>query len=111
MSEGSVIGRGTAVRGNVRGTGPLEILGRVEGDVTIDGDVLIGEAAAVRGNVTGAQIAVSGRVLGDLSGSESILLEPGARVAGDIVAPRIGIGNGALVRGNLRTEGEPSLPL
>jgi cytoskeletal protein CcmA (bactofilin family) len=111
MSEGSVIGRGTVVRGNVRGDGPLEIFGRVEGDVTITGDVLLGEAAAVRGSVTGAQITVSGRVLGDLSGSESVLLEASARVAGDIVAPRIGIGSGALVRGNLRTEGEPSLPV
>ena len=70
------------MRGNVRGRGPLEILGRVEGDVTIDGDVLLGEAAAVRGNVMGAQLTINGRVLGDLSGSESVQLESCARVAG-----------------------------
>jgi len=111
MAHGSVIGPGTVVRGNVRGEGPLEILGRVEGDVAINGDVSLGEQAAVRGNITGAQITVVGRVLGDLSGSEAVLIEAGARVAGDVVAPRIGIGNGALIRGNVRTEGEPSLPV
>ena len=43
MAEASVIGRETVVRGNVRGSGGLEILGRVEGDVSIEGDVLLGD--------------------------------------------------------------------
>jgi cytoskeletal protein CcmA (bactofilin family) len=110
MSDGSVIGPGTVVRGNVRGEGSLSIFGRVEGDVTISGEVVLGEAAAVRGNITAAQITVGGRVLGDLNGSDAVLIESGARVVGDILAPRIGITNGALVRGNVRTEGEAALP-
>ncbi|HEY6557742.1 MAG TPA: polymer-forming cytoskeletal protein [Polyangiaceae bacterium] len=109
MSDGSVIGPGTVVRGNVRGEGSLSILGRVEGDVTISGDVVLGEAGAVRGNITATQITVGGRVLGDLNASETVLIESGARVVGDILAPRIGITNGALVRGNVRTEGEAAL--
>jgi len=106
---GSVIGSDTVVRGNVRGSGPLEILGRVEGDVTVEGDVLLGDGAAVRGNVSGAQLTVSGAVQGDLHGSEAVLVQNGARVVGEIVAPRIGIADGGLVRGNVRTEGEPQL--
>jgi cytoskeletal protein CcmA (bactofilin family) len=109
MAEASVIGQGTVVRGNVRGDGSLEILGRVEGDVAVNGDVLLGEHAAVRGNVSAARITVHGAVQGDLRGSEAVLVERGARVAGDLGAPRIGIANGALVRGNVRTEGEPAL--
>jgi cytoskeletal protein CcmA (bactofilin family) len=109
MASGSVIGSDTVVRGNVRGSGPLEILGRVEGDVTVDGDVLLGEAAAVRGNVSGAQLTVSGAVQGDLRGTEAVLVQNGARVVGEIIAPRIGIADGGLVRGNVRTEGEPQL--
>ena len=109
MPGDSVIGQGTVVRGNVRGSGPLEIYGRVEGDVTVDGDVTLGDAAAVRGNVTGAQVTVGGAVQGDLRGSQAVLVESGARVVGDLLAPRIGIAEGALVRGNVRTEGEPAL--
>jgi hypothetical protein len=77
--------------------------------VSVDGDVLLGDSAAVRGSVSGAQITVSGAVLGDLRATEAVMVQNGARVQGDIVAPRIGIADGGLVRGNVRTEGEASL--
>jgi cytoskeletal protein CcmA (bactofilin family) len=109
MSAGSVIGSGSVVRGSVRGEGSLEILGYVEGDVSVTGDVLVGEGSAVRGNITGGKISVLGAVQGDLRGTEAVLIERGGKVAGDLNAPRIGIANGALVRGNVRTEGEPVL--
>jgi cytoskeletal protein CcmA (bactofilin family) len=109
MSPGSVIGRGAVVRGNVRGEGSLEILGRVEGDVNVTGDVVLGESAVVRGNVTGVELSIAGTVQGDLRGSQSVLLERGARVVGDLSAPRIGVAQGALVRGTVRTDGEPAL--
>jgi hypothetical protein len=79
MSPGSVIGRGAVVRGNVRGEGSLEILGRVEGDVNVTGDVVLGESAVVSGNITGVELSIAGTVQGDLRGSQSVLLERGAR--------------------------------
>jgi cytoskeletal protein CcmA (bactofilin family) len=109
MSAGSVIGSGSVVRGNVRGEGSLEILGRIEGDVSVTGDIVVGEGGWVRGNITGGKISVLGAVQGDLRGSEAVLVERGGKVAGDLAAPRIGIAGGALVRGNVRTEGEPAL--
>lgn len=107
--NGSVIGRGTVVRGNVRGSGSLEILGRVEGDVSVSGELVVGEEGAVRGNVSGSHITCSGAVQGDVRGSEAVVLERGARVVGDLTAPRIGVAPGALVKGLVRTDGEPAL--
>jgi cytoskeletal protein CcmA (bactofilin family) len=92
MPQGSVLGRSTVVRGNVRGTGALEIFGRVEGDVSVTGELVIGEDGAVKG---------------DVRATEAVMLESGARVVGDLNAPRIGVATGALVRGVVRTEGEP----
>jgi cytoskeletal protein CcmA (bactofilin family) len=109
MSHSSIIGAGTTVRGSVEGEGALEILGHVEGDVTMSGDVSIGEGASVLGNVSGARLTVQGAVKGDLRGTDAVVLESGARVVGDLSAPRIGIGAGALVRGNVRTESEPAV--
>jgi cytoskeletal protein CcmA (bactofilin family) len=107
MPQGSVLGRSTVVRGNVRGTGALEIFGRVEGDVTITGELVIGEGGAVKGDVTGGYVTISGAVQGDVRATEAVMLESGARVVGDLSAPRIGVATGALVRGVVRTEGEP----
>src|SRR5688572_9466604 len=109
MNGSSVIGRTSVVRGNVRGSGSLEILGRVEGDVSVSGEIVLGEEAAVRGSVSGTHITVSGAVQGDVRASEAVLLERGARVVGDLTAPRIGVATGALVRGLVRTDGEPPL--
>jgi cytoskeletal protein CcmA (bactofilin family) len=109
VNQASVIGRGTVVRGNVRGNGSLEILGRVEGDVNVGGEIVLGDEAAVKGNVSGASVTISGAVQGDVRASDAVLLERGARVVGDLTAPRIGVSTGALVKGLVRTDGEPPL--
>ena len=108
MSQTSVIGAGTVVHGNLQGEGSLEVFGRVEGDVSTSGDVLVAEGGVVRGDITAAKVSISGAVQGNLNGSEAVLLERGAKVVGDISAPRVGIGGGALIRGHVRTEGEPA---
>ncbi|HEX2671635.1 MAG TPA: polymer-forming cytoskeletal protein, partial [Polyangiaceae bacterium] len=60
MTEASVIGAGTVISGHVRGQGSLEILGRVEGDVSVTGNVVIGAEGRVRGTVNGAELRISG---------------------------------------------------
>ena len=42
MTYASVIGGSAVIRGNVHGDTSLEILGRVEGDIAVSGDVSIG---------------------------------------------------------------------
>jgi cytoskeletal protein CcmA (bactofilin family) len=108
MADNSVIGRGTVVRGNVRGDGSIEIYGRVEGEVAVSGNVTLSEHGSVHGNVAGARLTIGGAVVGDLVGSDAVLLGAGAQVAGDLSAPSIGIEDGARVRGAVRTEKEPS---
>ncbi len=108
MSQSSVIGPGTTVHGSVSGEGSLEIFGRVEGSVSMSGDVSLSGSAQVLGDISGTTISVHGSVQGDLHGTEAVLLERGARVVGDLSAPRIGVANGALVRGTVRTEGDTS---
>ena len=101
----STIGRGTQVRGSVRGEGDLEILGRVEGSVAVGGELTIGEGALVQSDVSGRRVTVAGAVAGSVSATEAIVLEAGARVVGDLGAPQIGIRPGALVRGHVSTAG------
>ena len=88
MAEKTVIGAGTFIRGDIRGDGDLEIFGRVEGEIEVDGDVTVAEGALVKGNVGGRRVHVRGAVAGDLVGGESVALEHGARVVGDLRSPR-----------------------
>jgi cytoskeletal protein CcmA (bactofilin family) len=109
MNSPSTISTATIIRGNVSGDGSLEILGRVEGSVSMTGQVIVAPNAVVKGNVSATEIQVAGNVLGNLTATDVVVLNPGARVIGDLLGARIGIAEGALVRGLVRTEGEPLL--
>jgi len=104
MANVSTIGRGTVVRGSVRGDGDLDIQGRVEGSVVVEGELTIGESALIKSDVSARRVVVRGAVAGNVSADESVVLESGARVVGDLGAPQIGIRPGALLRGNVSTQ-------
>lgn len=107
----SRIGRGTVIRGSVRGAGDLEIEGRVEGVIEVAGDLSLGEEARVRiesGALKAGRVTVRGAVSGNIEGEVAIVLEQGARVVGDLAAPSIGIRPGGLLRGYVSTEGGES---
>ncbi|MFO0668259.1 MAG: polymer-forming cytoskeletal protein [Polyangiaceae bacterium] len=103
MADVTVIGRGSKIRGRITGDGSLEILGHVEGEVQVSGDVTVGEGGLVGSSLAAQRLVVDGAVKGDLSASESIALGASARVVGDIRAPRVTIAAGALVRGHVQT--------
>ncbi|MFO0760385.1 MAG: polymer-forming cytoskeletal protein [Byssovorax sp.] len=105
MSSASSLSAGSVVRGNIRGEGDLEILGRVEGSIELAGEVLIGETALIKSDVRARRVIVRGAVAGNVSADELIVVEPGARIAGDLGAPQIGIRPGGLVRGHVSTGG------
>lgn len=107
MAYASVIGSSTVIRGNVRGDSSLQILGRVEGDVGVTGDLALGPDAVVVGVVSGARVTIAGSVEGDVTASDAVIITETGKVIGDLTAPRIGMSEGALVRGSVKTDGVP----
>ncbi|MGZ3418248.1 MAG: bactofilin family protein [Polyangiales bacterium] len=97
----SVIAESAQIVGRVTGDGDLDVRGRIEGEVAITGDLVLGEGATIRGSVSGTRVTIRGAVLGDISATEAIVLEASARVLGNLRAARIGIALGAQIRGEL----------
>lgn len=104
MADATVIGSQTFIKGRIEGSGDLEIAGRVEGDVSVTGEITVEKGGLVAANLTAERLVIHGAVKGDLS-ADSIILEPGARVVGDVKAARVSIAPGALVRGYVETSG------
>jgi cytoskeletal protein CcmA (bactofilin family) len=102
----SVLGPSAVVLGNIRGTGDLEIRGRVQGSVEIAGRILVAESGVVLGGIEATQIKVAGEVRGNLQAEDGVTILASAQVEGDIIAPRVGIEAGAKIRGMLRTGAE-----
>jgi len=110
VNEGteSILGRGTRVRGRVRGDGDLRIEGFVEGDVAISGDVTIEEGASVKGDVQGTTVTLCGELHGDATARGAVVVRAGAKVSGNLGGSEVSLEEGASFEG--RIEAELDLP-
>lgn len=109
-TAGSVIAESVVVTGRVSGDGDLEIRGRIDGEVDIQGDLTLAPGSIAKASLAGARVVVSGAVLGDITATDAIVLEATARVVGNLRAPRIALALGAQIRGDLdmgEIEGTP----
>jgi cytoskeletal protein CcmA (bactofilin family) len=104
----SVLGRGTRVRGRVRGEGDLRVLGAVEGDVVVSGDLAIEEGASIEGDVQAAAVTIAGELAGDVAARGAVLVRATAKVKGSLGGTEVSLEEGASFDG--RIEAELDLP-
>lgn len=102
----SLVGEGTAVRGEVRFVEGLRIDGEVHGDVLAEGDgrsiLVISEKATVHGKVMASHVIINGTVKGPVHCTELLELQPRARIEGDIRYETLEMHAGAQVDGELK---------
>lgn len=103
-SSKMLIPEGAIIQGNVTAGSETEISGKVEGDVTIDGVLVLGRSALVTGNVRAGSCRVEGLVEGKVECSEEMDLGQSGRVNGDVGAGKR-INLSGQVYGNVITPG------
>jgi cytoskeletal protein CcmA (bactofilin family) len=101
MHRPSVIPEGMRLSGDVEGEGDLVVLGMIEGDVRVDGALVVEESGVIKGQAQARTIVVRGVLGGDGTATDTVRVEPGARMVGDARAPRVSIVDGALFRGRI----------
>lgn len=105
MTQG-LIPADTTIRGSIEGPGGLVVEGRVEGTIDLGGDLRIGVAASVEGEIRARRLTIAGTIQGNVAATESIELLASSRIEGDLRAPRLAIAEGAIVRGRVELGGE-----
>ncbi len=100
ISINTIIGGGSAIKGNLKINGFVRIDGDIDGNLETDGNVIIGEKARIRGNVNARAIIVGGIILGDVFAGESIKLLSSSVVIGDMVSHKVQIDDQALFHGS-----------
>jgi cytoskeletal protein CcmA (bactofilin family) len=80
----SVIGPGLTVRGDIHSRGTLRVDGNVEGKISADGSVIIGEKGVVKADITADHIIVGGTVRGKVTGREKVEVVSKGRLYGDV---------------------------
>jgi cytoskeletal protein CcmA (bactofilin family) len=95
----SVLGRGTRVRGRVRGEGHLRVEGTIEGDVAISGELAIEEGGEIKGNVQADSVTIGGELSGDVAARGPVALRSTAKVTGNLGGSEVSLDEGASFEG------------
>jgi cytoskeletal protein CcmA (bactofilin family) len=100
----SRIGAGLKIRGEIIGTSDMYIDGEVQGKVRVgSGRLTVGTGGKVQADIEAREIFVNGSVIGNLKATDRVQLGSTGTVQGSVVTPRIGIDDGARLRGNVET--------
>lgn len=100
ISINSIIGSGSAIKGNFTVNGFIRVDGDIDGNLETDGNVIIGEKARIRGNVNAKSVTVGGIVLGNISVKDSVKLLSSSAVIGDILCRKIQFDDGVVFHGH-----------
>lgn len=102
VARTAIIGKSLVIKGEVSGSEPLQIEGRVEGSIAFSGNyVSIGRDGVVSANVIAQEVAIRGTLRGNLTISDRVEIHRGGSLVGDIAARRISIEDGAHFQGSI----------
>lgn len=100
----SVLGPGINWKGDLRGKGGVRIEGTLEGEIRMQGLVVVGESGKVTCQQLQAEtVIVAGTVKGDIT-CQKLEIRATGRVWGNIVTTSFSSEDGAFLRGQMRME-------
>ena len=100
----SVIGEGMTLKGELRGTGPIVVLGRFEGDIAIEGTITVGAGGQVDANIAATAIVIDGVVRGNLSADTNVEIGATGSLTGSVKSAALSASSGAIVKSEIWLE-------
>ena len=95
----NILTSGTVVKGDITATGDFRLDGTLQGNLQLNGKLVVGDTGSVTGNILCLNANIMGTVKGNLSVKESLTLYRNSRVEGDILINKLTIEPGALFTG------------
>jgi cytoskeletal protein CcmA (bactofilin family) len=93
------LGKGSRVTGKLAFEGTVRIEGHVEGEITAQDTLIIGESAVVNAQINGTSVVVHGRVTGDVTARKRLEIRAPGKLFGNIHTPSLVIHEGVIFEG------------
>lgn len=106
-----VIGAYSIIKGDIQSEGSIRVEGKIQGDITSLGNVIISENAFVKGNILSQNADIYGQCHGDVKVKGKINLHHKATLIGDIVAKSFNTNEGSTFKGNCFVDPEEELQI
>ena len=101
----STLGASLEIKGKISGEEDLQIDGKVEGSVALNGQRLtVGRSGNLNSEVWAREVVVYGRLTGNVHASDRVEIKKDGSVTGDITTTRISVEDGAYFKGRIEIE-------
>lgn len=98
----NTITQGSTIKGNVVANGDFRLDGVLQGNIQLNGKLVIGETGIIRGNAVCQNANIIGTIEGNISVKELLSLHATARVKGDLLINKLSIEPGAVFSGTCK---------
>jgi len=99
------LGSTLTIKGQITGGEDLQIDGKVEGPISLQGHRLtVGRTARLHSEVNAREVVIFGKASGNLRASDRVEIKKDGEVTGDITTARISIEDGAYFKGRIEIE-------
>ena len=82
------------IKGTLKFAGELTFDGKLDGDITSDGALNLGDNAVIKGNLNVNSVVLRGKINGNVTAKEKIEIKAKTELFGDIRAPKLVIEEG-----------------
>ncbi|GAB5520274.1 MAG: hypothetical protein RhofKO_25250 [Rhodothermales bacterium] len=96
----NLVGEGSTLEGSIQSEQDLNVAGRVKGNLTTSGRLVITASGYVDGDVKAQSATIAGEVSGTVHVKGTLTLRPTARIAADITTGSLAVDEGARFEGN-----------
>src|SRR5512135_808888 len=90
----NVLNSDVEIKGTLKFTGELTFDGKLDGDITSEGTLNVGDNAVVKGNLNVNSVVLRGKINGNVTAREKIEIKAKTELFGDIQAAKLVIEEG-----------------
>jgi cytoskeletal protein CcmA (bactofilin family) len=90
----NVLNTDVEIKGSLKFTGELTFDGKLDGDITSEGTLHVGDNAVIKGNLNVNSVVLRGKINGNVTGREKVEIKAKTELFGDVQATKLVIEEG-----------------